>query len=278
MSVKLMSMVYSAHFQDITFLHKGKKKTGEVYEKIIKVMNFNLKSVCLALADHANDEGEGAYPAVETLASKTELSDVTVIACLRAMKQEGVISYTGRSKWDTCNYTIKKDKLAEMETWERQKRDKVKSKAALLSNIKPLYSAGKATLPKPSLNHPSTKKSIKRPDFKSLSPEKYRTIPELKTFMDATGWIPGSFVLEVVYDFVNKGLTREQINAAFSEWTSRGYKPANVKGYLTWARDGIPVERQYNQTPAQKTTNFDRTVAGLQKFMANHPEEAYGNS
>jgi hypothetical protein len=122
------------------------------------------------------------------------------------------------------------------------------------------------------------KQTIKRPDFKSLSPEKYRTIPELKTFMDATGWIPGSFVLEVVYDFVNKGLTREQINAAFSEWTSRGYKPANVKGYLTWARDGIPVERQYNQTPAQKTTNFDRTVAGLQKFMANHPEEAYGNS
>ena len=108
------------------------------------------------------------------------------------------------------------------------------------------------------------KKTIKRPDFKSLSPEKYRTIPELKTFMDATGWIPGSFVLEVVYDFVSAGLTREQITAAFSEWTSRGYKPANVKGYLTWARDGIPAERQYRKQPEKQGD-----ASPLEKYAAS---------
>jgi len=84
------------------------------------------------------------------------------------------------------------------------------------------------------------KPSTAKPDFRNLQPNQYRSIPELKTFMDATGWIPGSFVLETVYDFVIAGLTFDQIKGAFTEWTARGYKPANVQGYLTWARDGIP--------------------------------------
>jgi len=92
-----------------------------------------------------------------------------------------------------------------------------------------------------------------RPDFKSLNPIDYRKVKELRLFMDATGWIPGSFVLEVVYDFVQSGLTAEAITAAFREWTARGYKPANVKGYLEWARDGIPDapgKRYAPKTPA----------------------------
>jgi hypothetical protein len=152
-SVKVMSMVYAAHFHDITFTHKGKKRTGEEYEKQVKVLNSNLKSVCIALADHANDEGEGSYPSVGTLSDKTELSEVTVIACLKAMRQEKVISYTGRSKWHTCNYTINKDKIAEMATWARQKRLKPETKAALVSKVKRLQLQGKAALPEPSL-HP----------------------------------------------------------------------------------------------------------------------------
>jgi DNA-binding transcriptional regulator YhcF (GntR family) len=152
MSVTIMSLVYKAHFHDITFMHEGKKKTGEEYKKAVKVSNFNLKSVCLALADHANDEGEGAYPAVEKIAIKTEISEVTVIACLKAMKQEGIITYVGRSKWDTCNYTVNKAKLTEMATWERQKRLSPKSKAALVPAVKPLQLEGKAAIPEPSLH------------------------------------------------------------------------------------------------------------------------------
>lgn len=153
MSVKLMSLVYEAHFHDITFTRKAKKKTGEEHQKTVTVLAPNLKSVCLALADHANDEGEGSYPSVETLSSKTELSEVTVISCLKAMKQEQIIFYAGRSKWSTCNYTVKKDKLNEMTGWERQKRLSPKSKAASTSEVKPLQLKGEAALPKPSI-HP----------------------------------------------------------------------------------------------------------------------------
>ncbi len=102
------------------------------------------------------------------------------------------------------------------------------------------------------------KPSTAKPDFRNMQPNQYRSVPELKTFMDATGWIPGSFVLETVYDFVFAGLTTEQIKSAFTEWTARGYKPTNVQGYLTWARDGIPpmyTKRDYNkkQTKPQAT-------------------------
>lgn len=123
------------------------------------------------------------------------------------------------------------------------------------------------------------KKTIQqtRPDFRNLQPSNYRKIPELKTFIDATGWTPGSFVLETVYDFVQAGLTFEKIESAFKAWTGRGYKPANVEGYLTWARDGIPPAYSSNKQTQTKQSNFEKTVTGLQKFLANHSEEIPAN-
>jgi hypothetical protein len=194
MSVRMMTLVYAAHFHDVTFVHHGKKKeTGEKYEKTIKVLNCNLKSVCLALADHANDEGEGSYPSVDTLSEKTELSSVTVIACLKAMKQESIITYEGRSKWNTGNYTVNKSMLIEMATWERQKRQKEETKAALvseskaasISKVKPLKRNGKAALVKPSSAH--------KPSFKTNDDEEAeiqaRMEPLTSLYKDNFGYI-----------------------------------------------------------------------------------------
>lgn len=111
-----------------------------------------------------------------------------------------------------------------------------------------------------------------KPNFKELKPSDYRKIPEFKTFIDATGWVPGSFVLETVYNFIHAGLTLEKIAAAFSAWTARGYKPSNVEGYLTWARDGIPAAYGATQTdtgakPAINTVAVEATKQLLeQKF------------
>lgn len=162
MSVRLMNIVYEAHFYDIEFEHKGKKKTGEEFTKKIRVVASNLKSICLALADHANDEGEGAYPSIWKLESKTELSRVTVIACLKALKHQGLATYMGISKFDTCNYTINREILVEMASRERQKREKKASKAtspskdALPEVVKPLSEDSKAAIPEPSFNRPLT--------------------------------------------------------------------------------------------------------------------------
>lgn len=78
------------------------------------------------------------------------------------------------------------------------------------------------------------------PDLQGLPISEYRKIPEIRLFMDATKWIPGSFVLETVCEFVHAGLTEKQIADAFKAWCARGYRAANVQGYLEWARDGIP--------------------------------------
>lgn len=67
------------------------------------------KFVCIALADHANDEGEGAYPSIGKLSLKTSLSRTAVINALDALKFNGVLIANGTSKYDTINYTVNPD-------------------------------------------------------------------------------------------------------------------------------------------------------------------------
>lgn len=64
------------------------------------------KFVCIALADHANDEGEGAYPSIAKISYKTSLSRTAVINALDALKHNGILIANGTSKYDTVNYTV----------------------------------------------------------------------------------------------------------------------------------------------------------------------------
>jgi biotin operon repressor len=64
------------------------------------------KFVCIALADHANDEGEGAYPSIEKISYKTNLSRTAVINALDALKHNGILLVAGESKYRTVNYTV----------------------------------------------------------------------------------------------------------------------------------------------------------------------------
>ena len=63
MSVRLMSKVFEADLQDVVILAKNGKPT--------KVSAAALNSCLLALADHANDEGRGAYPSLSRLERKS---------------------------------------------------------------------------------------------------------------------------------------------------------------------------------------------------------------
>lgn len=245
MSIRVMSMVYAAHFWDVSYLHKGKKKSGEQYEKTIKVSNFNIKSVCLALADHANDEGEGAYPSVETISIKTELSEVTVVACLRAMRQEGIITYTGRSKWSTCNYTISKPKLEEMASWERQKREKPKTKAALVSKVKPLQPKTKAALPKPSLRP--------KPSGEEEEPTEQKNIYTI--YEQEIGLLTPS-IADALKDW-EKDLPEKWIKDAILE--------ASANGARRWSYVNAILKRwqaQKSQEPTHKPSKPQKTKGG----------------
>ena len=67
MSIKLMSAIFETEFRDLPD-EEGNTTKGST-----------AKLVLLALADHANDEGEGAYPGLTKMERKTALSRQTII-------------------------------------------------------------------------------------------------------------------------------------------------------------------------------------------------------
>lgn len=94
MSVNLMSAIFETEFFDL------KDEDGNVTKA------STAKIVLLAMADHANDEGEGAYPSVERLCRKTALSEQTIRNTWKTLRYNGIIELHGSSKWGTNNHTI----------------------------------------------------------------------------------------------------------------------------------------------------------------------------
>jgi biotin operon repressor len=100
MSVKLMSLVFSCNMPEL------KTDDGKT------VPDTTAKFVLLALADNANDEGEGAYPGVDRLVRKTNYSTSTVCNALNALRHNGFTILSGKSKFETNNYTISAARIA----------------------------------------------------------------------------------------------------------------------------------------------------------------------
>jgi hypothetical protein len=94
MSVRLMSKIFE---YDMPHLHTTKGK---------RVPDSTAKFVLLALADCANDEGEGAYPSIDTLCKKTNMSTATVCRAIEALIVEGYLYFEGFSKYRTKVYSI----------------------------------------------------------------------------------------------------------------------------------------------------------------------------
>lgn len=103
MSVRLMAEIFETEFRDLQDAEGNTTKASTA------------KFVCIALADHANDEGEGAYPSLAKLAHKTSLSRTCVINTMDALKYNGIASVAGTSKWDTVNYTINRGCFSQIE-------------------------------------------------------------------------------------------------------------------------------------------------------------------
>ena len=92
-----MSTVFSATLPDVEIPQSDGEHT---------VKASTSKFVLLALADHANDEGRGAYPSLDTLSKKTSMSRRTVQRALDALIKLEIIKCVGVSEYGTDNYTI----------------------------------------------------------------------------------------------------------------------------------------------------------------------------
>lgn len=62
--------------------------------------------VLLALADHASDDGTGAWPSVSTIAAKARLSRSQTQRCLRELEDAGAIRAVGESAYGTTIYDL----------------------------------------------------------------------------------------------------------------------------------------------------------------------------
>lgn len=151
MSIKLMSAIFETEFRDLP--------TGEIEnDKMKNAKASSCKLVLLAIADHANDEGESAYPGLTRLETKTALSRQGLVDVIKALRYNGLLLVSDEpSKLGTNNYTVNTECFPKLSD---------KDDARLL--VKPLdqsshfTSTSKATLPevvKPlDSNHPLTTK------------------------------------------------------------------------------------------------------------------------
>lgn len=243
-----MSAIFDTEFCD---LPTG-EYTAEGKPKMAKASSCKIQM--LAIADHANDEGEGSYPGLTKLEVKTGLSRQGVVDVQKALKFNGLLSVSDTpSKLGTNDYKVNLDCFPVI---------KDPSQATLL--VKPLdqsshlTSGSQATLPavvKPlDLKHPLTTSepsfSLSADDFKAMSVEQARKVPELKLYAKATNFFPGSLTWHYVYTFIREnGLTEDQIRTAAEQWELTGYQKTNVKGILEWARDGVPQTRKESRRP-----------------------------
>lgn len=62
--------------------------------------------VLLVLADHANDDGTGAWPSVETISEKARMSRAQTQRCLRELTKAGSVEKVGKSPAGTTVYDV----------------------------------------------------------------------------------------------------------------------------------------------------------------------------
>lgn len=144
MSVRLMSLVFDADICDLPYVKDGESR---------KAKASTVKLILLAYADHANDEGEGAYPGYKRLKRKTKLSGQGIADTLEAVKQNKFMFFDGWSKLDTHAYRINKPLLESLvKPLDTEADDRVKPlDRPLSSHLTPL---SQATGLNPSSNHP----------------------------------------------------------------------------------------------------------------------------
>ena len=133
-----MTIVFDATIPDLEYVKKGKKR---------KAKASSVKIVLLSYADHANDEGEGAYPGYNRLETKTALSRQGIADTLDAIKQNNLMVFDGISKLNTNSYHLNKSRLLELV----KPLDSYKS-SHLKKKVKPLDLKHPLTTPEPSLS------------------------------------------------------------------------------------------------------------------------------
>ncbi len=130
MSIKIIDLVLKSSLPPLR-TDKGKLVTAPV-----------AKLVLLTLASHADPEGRDAYPSASRLCQETGFSLPTVLHALNALRTNGYIELSGRTRWQTNNYAIRVEKLMD------------------LNPVESRHSTGLSPATKPGLENPSLNRPL----------------------------------------------------------------------------------------------------------------------
>lgn len=237
-----MSMVFALDLDDLT-TDEGKTVSAST-----------CKFILLSLADHANGDGENAYPSVTLLEKKTSLSRQTVISALNALRKAGYISQEGISRRGTNNYSIALDAL--VNTVDQGESTQ-------------LTSTSQHSLLKPSSNHPSNlivvdaqEKNIFQlyeENIGPLTPMIREMLQEAEKEYPAA-WIEAALKVAIEANARNWRF----VNAVLRNWKTNGFMAP---------RPGTTYTRKHPVTSGRSTPYIPQTpeqTAEIQKNFANH--------
>lgn len=238
MSVSIMSLVFNAEIPDLKYTKKGKDRTAKA---------STVTLVLLAYADHANENGEGAYPGYRKLQQKTKLSAQGLSDTIDALIQNKIMTPAGRSKVNTKEYSINVEKLKEY-LKPLENRD-----SSHLTNV------SQATRAEPSVKPPEEPKESNSAKTRTPKekPLKANQIPEIILFRELTRRYPSKGSQYTVItsvtsmgDRLGRAPTVQDLEPFYREWCDRGYNPVSIKWLSEWAVSGnIP---QNGKRPARQ--------------------------
>jgi hypothetical protein len=123
--------------------------------------------VLLVLADHASDDGDHAYPSVETIAKKARLTDRGARLALRNLEASGAIEKTGKGPRGTFAYRVVMDPQARKSlppAITAPRKSATEGGKSVTSNVQ-------ATSPEPSKPSKEPSSRAGRPSLVAVSPD-----------------------------------------------------------------------------------------------------------
>jgi hypothetical protein len=268
MSVKLMSMTYDAAFPDVELEgHTVKASTA--------------KSVCLALADHANEDGKGAYPSIQTLCDKTEYERRTVQRALDALIKQNIIKLAGVSEYRTDNYTLSPATLSVM---KRNRGGDSGAEYGISGQNEGDSGAEKSVpeSPESSINHPNNHGVVKEKANKTVDAileqanqaSKRLTYPKRESLPDP--------IRELIDEFVRtsgiKPMARETMSwlQAAQDWLNLGATAKDVRDALEYARGkfSVPTPFSLTNTLRERKAQPKDPIPEYHKPYSPEPEKA----
>ena len=209
-----MALVFSAEMVDLHYQKDGEDHNAKA---------STVKLLLLAYADHANDNGRGAYPGYDKLEIKTALSRQGIADTLEAIQQNAFMIFEGKSELGTNSYKINLEKLKTL--------------------VKPLDSAksshftsqSQAARLKPSINHPKPS---------NAATPRGNQIPEVVLYREVAKKYPPTELYSDVVTSIGKITARlgriptcDDLLPFRKAWVSKGYNPFAIT-WLEWAEDG----------------------------------------